>query len=263
MQELKALLAMYSLRNEMAVSLYDTLESAKKLGFDGIELAWYAGHPVSAVRKAAKDLDLDVWSCHTDVREMLADPKRIFEDIASFGARYVIICHMLPEERPGGSRYEQTVEDVARLSELAASQYGLKMLYHNHDFDSNVLPDGRISLDVSYQTFAVGGELDTCWIELNGGSSADYLRRYAGKIPLVHMKDFRRSPAPEGVPAPAPGCEFCPLGWGELDFPTIIKTAEETGVNALILEVDEPGCAASARESVEIGAKELFRLMGR
>lgn len=263
MQQMKALLAMYSLRETMQADLTGTLEHAARLGFDGVELAWYAGHSVAEVRRAVRQLGLEVWSCHTDVREMLAGPERNFEDIASLGARYVVICHMRPEERPGGARFEQTREDVARLSELARTQYGLTMLYHNHDFDLQRLPDGRRSLDVSYEAFALRGELDTCWVELCGASTVEYLQRYAGRIPLMHVKDYRRTPAPAGAPAPAPGCEFCPLGWGEIDFAPILSTAQTVGVQAAILEVDEPGCGKSALECVELGAQKLFELMGR
>ena len=80
---MKALLGVYSLREAMAKDLEGTLAQAKKLGFDGIELAWYAGHSVEAVREAVKKLDLQVWSCHTDVKEMLADPHKNFSDIVS------------------------------------------------------------------------------------------------------------------------------------------------------------------------------------
>ena len=86
---MKALLGMYSLREDMAKDLEGTLAQAKRLGFDGVELAWYAGHPVEAVREAVQKLGIEVWSCHTDVKEMLADPRRK-------------ICHHLPYV-PGGT----------------------------------------------------------------------------------------------------------------------------------------------------------------
>ncbi len=260
---MKALLGMYSLREAMATDLEGTLAQAKALGFDGVELAWYAGHPVERVREAVQKLNIPVWSCHTDVKEMLADPHKNFADIASLGAKYVIICHMFPEERPGGARFAETVTAVQQLEKLAREQYGLTMLYHNHDFDMKRLPDGRRSLDASYEAFPVGGELDTCWVELCGASTVDYLQRYAGRIPLMHIKDYRRTPAPAGAAEPAPGCEFCPLGWGEIDFVSIFATAESTGVQAVILELDEPGCGKTAQECVEFSAAEMKRLLKR
>lgn len=260
---MKALLGMYSLREAMAQDLEGTLAQAKKLGFDGVELAWYAGHPVEKVREAVRKLGIEVWSCHTDVKEMLADPHKNFSDIVSLGAKYVIICHMFPEERPDGERFEETLAAVRQLEKLAREQYGLTMLYHNHDFDMKLLPDGRRSLDASYTLFPVGGELDTCWVELCGASTVDFLQRYENRIPLMHIKDYRRSPAPAGWAEPAPGCEFCPLGWGEIDFAAIFAAAERTGVQAVILELDEPGCGKTAQECVEISAKEMMRLLGR
>lgn len=260
---MKALLGMYSLREDMAKDLEGTLAQAKRLGFDGVELAWYAGHPVEAVREAVQKLGIEVWSCHTDVKEMLADPHKNFSDIASLGAKYVIICHMFPEERPDGERFEETLAAVQMLEKMAREEYGLTMLYHNHEFDMKVLPDGRRSLEASYDSFPVGGELDVCWVELCGASTVELLKKYAGRIPLMHIKDYRRTPAPEGWDAPAPGCEYCPMGWGEIDFASIFAAAEETGVEAMILELDEPGCGKTSLECVELGAAEMYRLLGR
>ena len=263
MEQMKALLGMYSLRRWMAEDLTGALGEAQRLGFDGIELAWYAGHPVAKVRQAVKDIGLDVWSCHTDVQEMLTGGDALFEDVASFGARYVIICHMTEEQRPGGAAFEKTVEQVARLSQRAREQYGLTMLYHNHDFDLKIMPDGRRSLDHSYEAFDVLGELDTCWVELCGASTVDYLQRYAGRIPLMHIKDFRHNAAASGLSSPAPGAEFCPLGMGALDFEAIFAAAQATGVKGTILEIDEPGSGYDARQCVELGAKKMMQLLGR
>ncbi len=257
---MKALLSMYSLREMMAKDLDGALSHAKRLGYDGIELAWYAGHPVADVRAAVRRQGLQVMSCHTDVREMCAGPEKNFEDIASLGAKYVIICHMTPEERPGGARYAETIETVARLEELARTQYGLNMLYHNHDFDQALLPDGRRSLEATYDTFPVKGQLDTCWVELCGLSTVDYLKKYSGRIPLMHIKDFRPCAASN---VPAPGLEFCPLGWGVTDFAAIVAAAEAAGVEGLILELDEPGCGLTALQCVEEGTPYFMKLMGR
>ncbi len=260
---MKALLGMYSLRRMMAQDLDGALAKAKQLGFDGIELAWYAGHSVAEVRDTVKRHGLQVWSCHTDVQEMLRGPEKNFEDIASFGAKYVIICHMPENERPGGVDFERTREQVAMLSSMAKEQYGLTMLYHNHDFDLLPLTDGRRSLDVSYASFDVLGELDTCWVEIRGASTVDYLERYQNRIPLMHIKDIRKNPAAAGESSPLPGYEFCPLGWGELDFATIFAKAQACGVEAAILEMDEPGCGKNELECVEIGAAHMLKLLGR
>ncbi len=255
---MKAILSMYSLRRMMAQDLEGALAHAQRLGFDGIELAWYAGHPVEKVRQAVQKLGIQVFSCQTSVAEMCEDPDKNLGDIAAFGAKYVVICHMTQEERPGGARHAETVETVKKLEELARTKYGLTMLYHNHDFDQALLPEGRRSLQASYDTFPVGGELDTCWVELCGLSTVDYLQQYAQRIPLMHIKDFRPC---EGSNEPAPGLEFCPLGWGVTDFESIFKTARATGVQGLVLELDEPGCGLTELQCVEEGTPYFMNLL--
>jgi len=260
---MKILLTMYSIRRMMEKDLYGALEQAKLLGFDGIELAWYAGHPVETVRKAVKDLELDVWACQTSMREMLADADRNFDDIASLGARYAVICFLTAQERPGSDGFERTCHEVQRLKQLAREKYGLTLLYHNHDFDFTRLPDGRYALDACYSGLDVGGELDTCWAELCGASTVELLHKYHRRIPLMHIKDFRKNPAVSGPSSPAPGFEFCPLGWGETDFSAILKAAEACGTQGLVLELDEPGCQKTELECVQLGLEHLKVLLGR
>lgn len=126
------------------------------------------------------------------------------------------------------------------------------LLYHNHDFEFAQI-SGMTALDFLYAAVPASVlkcELDTCWIRYAGADPADYLRRYAERCPVVHLKDYVGDP---GGPAPyallgqdAPAREdggqpflFKPLGGGCQDIPALVEAAREAGTRWLVVEQDE------------------------
>ena len=112
-------------------------------------------------------------------------------------------------------------------------KHGMTLLYHNHDFEFAKTPDGTYVLDQLYAEVpadVLGAEPDTCWIKVGGPDPSEWLKKYSGRCPLVHVKDFRRR---------ADGVDLLALGEGEQDFPTLVKTAKECGAQWLVIEQDD------------------------
>lgn len=68
----------------------------------------------------------------------------------------------------------------------------MTLLYHNHDFEFTKV-DGAYALDRMYADIPAAllqTELDTCWVNVAGESPVAYLNKYAGRAPVVHLKDF-------------------------------------------------------------------------
>ena len=112
---------------------------------------------------------------------------------------------------------------------------------------------------------ALQTELDTCWVKVAGEDPVAYIRKYRGRAPLVHLKDFAGQKTEhmyqligvdddqkqEAVSA----FEFRPVGSGVQDFPAILAAAEEAGSSWVIVEQDMPSMGLSpiecARKSIE------------
>ena len=69
-------------------------------------------------------------------------------------------------------------------------------------------------------------ELDVCWVEAAGASAVEYLRRYANRCPVVHMKDFRRENGEVRLVA---------LGQGQVDVSAVAQTAALCGASWLVV----------------------------
>lgn len=68
----------------------------------------------------------------------------------------------------------------------------MKLCYHNHDFEFKKV-DGEYKIDLLYKAISpdlLSTQLDTCWVNVGGENPADFIRKYAGRIEIVHLKDF-------------------------------------------------------------------------
>ncbi|MBQ5661484.1 MAG: sugar phosphate isomerase/epimerase [Clostridia bacterium] len=255
-------LQLYSVRQDVAANLYATLKAVKKMGYDGVEFAGLYQHTPEEVREMCADLGLTPISAHVPYREMLADPEGVLSQYATLGCKYVVVPYLADEDRPSGDRFDEVMKDIAMIGEVA-KKLGLTLLYHNHDFEFYKRGD-KYALDVLYETVPADllqTELDVCWVNIGGEDPSDYLKKYSGRAPVLHLKDFVGGKTEnmyeliglktDGKQADTQKFEFRPVGSGVQDFPTIIKTAETTGTEWLVVEQDNPSMGLSPMECAE------------
>jgi sugar phosphate isomerase/epimerase len=75
-------------------------------------------------------------------------------------------------------------------------------------------------------------EPDVGWLHVAGRDPVTVLGELAGRCPLVHAKDVRRTP--DGA------WEDVVAGEGELDWPAIAAAAAAAGARRLVVELDYP-----------------------
>ena len=239
------------------------------MGYDGVECAGLHGHEAGQVKNMVQDIGLIPVSAHVPLEEMLSNPDKVIGDYAEIGCRYIAIPYLVEERRPGREGFERTIRDIGMVAEVA-KKFDIQLLYHNHDFEF-VRVNGEYGLDIIYKSISeelLKTEIDTCWVNVAGEDPADYIRKYSGRAPVVHLKDF----VMKGKEKPKQlyeliGIEsekqdeadeafgFRPVGYGVQDFSAIIKASEEAGAEWLIVEQDRPAlgktsleCAAMSRE---------------
>jgi len=131
-----------------------------------------------------------------------------------------------------------------RIGSLAGSvgEHGLELGFHNHDGELRPLDGGASFLD-DLLALPVFLELDLGWAWWAGVDPVSLLERTHGRVPLVHVKDFRvrgeRS--------------FCPVGDGGVGYERVAPAAAALGVEWLLVEQDETDGPAleAARRSLE------------
>ena len=261
---------LYSVRDDVAADFEGTLKKVKALGYDAVEFAGLYGKSAAEIKKMCEEIGLVPLSAHVPFTDMMQDLS-LLEVYAEIGCKYVVIPYLTEEYRPGNEKFNEVIEG-AKILGKKANELGMKLCYHNHDFEF-IKVDGEYALDILYKEVSADllqTELDTCWVNVGGENPAEYLRKYAGRAEILHLKDFTGSKSEnmyaligidEDEKKDTGGkFEFRPVGSGLQNFPAILKAAEESGVEWVVVEQDMPSLGKTPMECAEMSINYLKSL---
>ena len=271
---------LYTVRTELEKDFYGTLKKVRDLGYAGVEFyGEYYGHTPVEVKTMCTELGLIPFSNHVPFQQMMDDLDKVIADNTVLGVQYIAFPYMDEASRPGVNP-EQFKATVAKIGEVGAKvkKAGIQLLYHNHDFEFVKLPDGTVGHDYIFSSNDKSNlqvELDVCWADYSGFKPADVIAKYAGRIPIIHVKDYylegKLSKAPyaligtsnDNSMKDAGGWfEYRPLGEGQVDIPALIKAAIASGSQWLCVEQDEPVKGAADRFEGLAHSAEYLRKLG-
>ena len=263
-------LQLYSVRDDIAADFEGTLKKVKAMGYDGVEFAGLYGKSAAEVKKMCDEIGLIPISAHVPYGELLKGDET-FKIYAEIGCKYIVIPWINGEYLAGGEKNAEFNEHVRQFGELANAN-GMKLCYHNHDFEFQKV-DGEYKLDRLYNDVPAElllTQLDTCWVNVGGENPADYIRKYNGRIEIIHLKDFVGGKSEnmygligtDGKEAPKENSKFelRPVGSGVQDFPAILKATEEVNAKWVIVEQDNPSMGKTPIECAQVSINYLKTL---
>ncbi|MBE7030065.1 MAG: sugar phosphate isomerase/epimerase [Ruminococcaceae bacterium] len=255
MKQFKVALQLYSIRDAMEKDMDAALGAVKAMGYDYVEFAGYFDKTADEVKALLDKHGLTCISVHQGIDPFLGDGAMdMVNYLKTIGATYCAIPWYPIENLSDDAGRAETVENFTKVGELLKAN-DIKLMYHNHDFEFNTY-DGKYLLDWMYETISADvlmPQIDTCWVHYAGVNPAEYVEKYAGRIKVLHLKDFVCSKLGGGpvyalidengkemkdVPKEEKGFEFRPVGYGIQDFPAILAAAEKAGVEYVVVEQD-------------------------
>lgn len=246
---------LYSLSDLTQKDFKGTLKAVKEMGYDGVEFAGLFNNEPSDIKAYLKELDLVPISAHVPLDEFIYDGiPEVLDKYKAIGCDYVVLPYTVEDRRPGAKRFPETMQLTTYIGKEAA-QRGMVLLYHNHDFEFKTKIDGVYGLEVIYNSISpkyLQSELDTCWVNIGGEDPAAYIKKFKGRAPVVHLKDFYMTgKLPSHLYAligidekesekEEPTFEFRPIGHGMQDMPAILNASVEAGSKWVVVEQDDP-----------------------
>ncbi len=208
----------YTVRDDFAQDFYGTLKKVAGIGYVGVELAGIYGKDAAELKTVLDDNALMVPGAHVGLAE-LSSIEATIETYNTLGAKYLIVPFLPAEMRTSMDDYRKLAETLSGIG-AAVSAAGMGFAYHNHDFEFETFGGDITAFDLLFDSTdadVVKVELDAFWVKKAGLDPVTYLNKYAGRVPLLHVKDMTT----DG--------KFAQVGEGITDFSPIFTAAESVG----------------------------------
>lgn len=236
---------------------YGTLKACAELGYHCVEVSQIPMTPenVADMKRACDEFGIKIAALSaglepmmpgmpgefltTDFDKIVADCKALDCDMLRIG--------MLPMNCMGSR--DKALDFVKRADEMAArlKEHGIDLYYHNHHIEFTKY-DGEYLLDIiKNNTQHMGFELDIHWIQRGGENPVEFIKKYSGRIRLLHLKDYRIGEVkmPEGPLDPKTFMaaftnvvEFAEVGEGTLPIKDCIEAGLASGSEYFLIEQD-------------------------
>jgi sugar phosphate isomerase/epimerase len=211
---------------DLAVSL----KKIKAIGYTTVQISGLGPMDPKDVARAVEDTGLAVVATHCDWREFLEGLDGLIERHRLWKCRHTAVG-TLPGAYYTLEGLKRFVDELAPVAEKLAAA-GMDFSYHNHHKELMRFGE-KTWLETLYERASpaqLKAEIDTYWIQAGGGDPALWVRKMAGRQPLLHLKDMAVATNKE--------VRFAPVGEGNLNWPAILDSARQSGVEHYIVEQD-------------------------
>lgn len=260
---------------------YETLKMISEIGYSYIELSQIpmTEENVKEIKRASEDFNIKVVAMSAALEEIEGikqenlknDFDKIVNDCKTLDCNFLRIG-ILPFHCMGS--IEKMIEFSNKMEEIAKKldKYGINLYYHIHHIEFEKY-EGKFILDIIKEnTNKIGFEIDVHWAYRGGVNPVDLLKKYSGRVDLVHLKDYKvgkfnmealkylkQEKAKEFFQAFVSSVQFAEVGEGTLNFKEIIPEAIKAGAKYLLVEQDDT-YGVDSFESLKISARNLKKM---
>jgi len=180
-------LQLYTVREELAADRKGVLAQIAAFGYGAVE-PFNVLNDTDGLLADLAAAGLSVCSVHATPSGEQAEA--IAVAARTLGADTVIVPHMPPARFADADSVQALARELNDIAGRIAGQ-GLRLGYHNHDFELSSLVGGRPALEVLADALddSVLLEVDTYWAAVGGQDVPALLRRLGERVRYLHVKD--------------------------------------------------------------------------
>lgn len=254
-------LALYTLRDTLAVNPKGVLKTVADIGYEYIEAAGYAdgkfyGMTPDEFKAYLAEIGLEPVSSHHG-SVSLDNVDQMIADVKAAGFTYFVVpippmghFKVNGDGSLGMSEEVEEINDILNTIGEKCSAAGLVMLYHNHDMEFKENSKGIVPMDYFIENTNpehVKFQLDLYWATKAGVDPVAYFEKAPGRFKSWHMKDMDTKG------------RFAPVGKGGIDFAKILEKRDLSGMEHFFVEQDRT-FGISPLEAVTISHKAIGEL---
>ena len=255
-------LQLYTLRDDFSKNVKGVLEHVAKTGYKEVETYGYSaekgffGTPPKDFKKILADNGLKAPSGHYDFNSFIKDNnadfiKSAIECANQLASEYIVVPYLDEKLRSDLDSFKRIAQKVNEAAVLC-KQSGLKLAYHNHDFEFKKFGN-QTGYDILLQETdkkLVDFELDLYWVVRSGNDPLSLFRANPGRFTMWHVKDMDKSKGEWNTE----------IGEGSIDFKTIFAEAKLSGMKYFFVEQEtnySPNPMESIKTSWDFVSKKL------
>ena len=252
-------LQMYTLRDYTKTpdDFKATLKKVADIGIENVQITPPGFFTVEETAQLLKDNGLKADSVFRSTRKVVDTIEQAKRDAEILGVdvlRTASIPSELRNDADGYRRYAEIMNAEGRACKAA----GLRYIYHFHAFEWISFGDIR-GIDILLKETdpdAVFFQPDVFWLTNAGTEASVSLKMFKGRAFFMHVKDYairKLEGKIEDVPF-----HFASVGTGNLNWPGIIRTADEMGIERFVIEQDQ--CEGDPFAAVKLSFDNLNKM---
>jgi sugar phosphate isomerase/epimerase len=218
------------------------LETVREIGYETIQLS-FSPFDAKFYKRAKDEFGFTICGMDVSMERMQNDIGGVIEDCKMLDLKYITRSFNSDKFMflRAGTRADfdeekwKFIEDICKVGENLKGT-GVSFAYHNHSFEF-AMENGKAYLEDFYDMTHDAGilaEIDTYWVQHGGGDPACWIRRLAGRTPIIHLKDMFVDIDDKAQTFH----KFAPVGSGNMNWKPIIEAGNESGVNWFVVEQD-------------------------
>jgi sugar phosphate isomerase/epimerase len=228
------------------LGVHEAMRRCASIGYRSVEVSQVPMTPenIDAIRRASEEFGVAVTSMSAAVETLSEDFASAVGDCRALDCSHLRIG-ILPLPLLGDVEGALAYIDRAEAMAIRLRGEGITLSYHNHHVELRKHEGMTLLEHFRQRTSALAFQLDVHWLHRGGVDPVDYVRRFAGRTPLLHLKDYRiasfRMPEDRSTFLAAFHglVEFAEVGDGNLPIAECIDAGVAGGCEHFYVEQDE------------------------
>jgi sugar phosphate isomerase/epimerase len=253
-------LQLYTVREQCEKDFEGTLKQIAAIGYKNVEVYDFYGKTAADVKKLLDENGLKAPSGHWLLPKLQKSLPKTIEDAKTIGCEYIVMPIFDPPERKTFDQFKRHAEYFNKVGEQCKKE-GLSFCYHNHNYEFQKHDDSTIFdyLLSAFDPQYVNVEMDCFWVTHAGYDPVEYMEKYPGRFPLLHIKDLKPGNEPTTKLDAEKGASlFAPVGEGTIDWKRIFEAAPKGGLKYYFVEQDY--CEGSPLDAIKVSYDYLKNL---
>ena len=212
-------------------SIAATLGRIRKAGYTAVEVCCTDAIPDDELNRILDGEGLTACSAHQSSEAILNRPEQVVERVQRLRCDTAVYPFPRDIDFSCEAAMSKLITQLQNAGEIMRAA-GIVLCYHNHHQEFRKL-GGRTILEQIYDGTtpeALQAEFDTYWIHYGGGDVLEWIGKFGGRMPLIHLKDY-------GIDSENRHA-MAEVGSGNLNFKRIIPASEAAGCRWFIVEQD-------------------------